>query len=67
MIGSVTNYGEREEKWKLMIGSVTNYGEREEKWKLMIGSVTKNGGRREMETYDRICDQKRREERNGNL
>ena len=23
----------------------------------MIGSVTKNGGRREMETYDRICDQ----------
>ena len=26
----------------------------------MIGSVTKNGGRREMETYDRICDQKRR-------
>ena len=31
----------------------------------MIGSVTKNGGRREMETYDRICDQKRREKRNG--
>ena len=29
----------------------------------MIGSVTKNGGRREMETYDRICDQKRRERR----
>ena len=28
----------------------------------MIGSVTKNGGRREMETYDRICDQKRRGE-----
>ena len=26
----------------------------------MTGSVTKNGGRREMETYDRICDQKRR-------
>ena len=24
----------------------------------MIGSVTKNGGRREMETYDRICNQK---------
>ena len=23
----------------------------------MIGSVTKNGGRREMETYDRVCDQ----------
>ena len=23
----------------------------------MIGSVTKNGSRREMETYDRICDQ----------
>ena len=33
----------------------------------MIGSVTKNGGRREMEAYDRICDQKRREKRNGNL
>ena len=49
----------------------------------MIGSVTKNGarremetydricdqngGRREMETYDRVCDQKRREKRNGNL
>ena len=32
--------------------------EGEEKWKLMIGSVTKNGERREMETYDRICDQK---------
>ena len=32
--------------------------EREEKWKLMIGSVTKNGERTEMETYDRICDQK---------
>ena len=31
--------------------------EAEEKWKLMIGSVTKNGSRREMETYDRICDQ----------
>ena len=31
--------------------------EAEEKWKLMIGSVTKNGIRREMETYDRICDQ----------
>ena len=31
----------------------------------MIGPVTKNGGRREMETYDRICDQKRREKRNG--
>ena len=29
----------------------------------MIGSVTKNGGRREMETYDRICDQKRRTRR----
>ena len=57
--------------------------EGEEKWKLMIGSVTKNGrrremetydricdqngGRREMETYDRICDQKRRQKRNGNL
>ena len=37
--------------------------EGEEKWKLMIGSVTKNGARREMETYDRICDQKRREKR----
>ena len=23
----------------------------------MIGPVTKNGGRREMETYDRVCDQ----------
>ena len=33
----------------------------------MIGSVTKNGARREMETYDRICDQKRREKRNVNL
>ena len=31
----------------------------------MIGFVTKNGGRREMETYDRICNQKRREKRNG--
>ena len=43
--------------------------EREEKWKLMIGSVTKNGERerREMETYDRICDQKWKEKRNGNL
>ena len=49
-----------------MIGSVTKT-EGEEKCKLMIGSVTKNGGRREMETYDRICDQKRREKRNGNL
>ena len=49
-----------------MIGSVTKK-EWEEKWKLMIGSVTKNGGRREMETYDRICDQKRREKRNVNL
>jgi len=26
-----------------------------------------NGGRREMETYVRICDQKRRDKRNGNL
>ena len=33
----------------------------------MIGSVTKNGGRREMETYDKICHQKRREKINGNL
>ena len=33
----------------------------------MIGSVTKNGGRRGMETYDRICDQKRKQKRNGNL
>ena len=66
MIGSVTKT-EGEEKWKLMIGSVTKNGEREEKWKLMIGSVTKNGGRREMETYDRICDQKWREKRKGNL
>ena len=33
----------------------------------MIGSVTKNGGRREMETYDRICDQKRKQIKNGNL
>ena len=49
-----------------MIGSVTKT-EGEEKWKLVIGSVTKNGGRREMETYDRICDQKRREKSNGNL
>ena len=49
-----------------MIGSVTK-SKGEEKWKLMIGSVTKNGGRREMETYDRICEQKRREKRNGNL
>ena len=30
----------------------------------MIGSVTKNGRTREMQTYDRICDQKRREKRN---
>ena len=49
-----------------MIESV-NKPEGEEKWKRMIGSVTKNGGRREMETYDRICDQKRREKRNVNL
>ena len=49
-----------------MIGSVTKT-EGEEKWKLMIGSVTKNGGKREMETYDRICDQKRKEKRNVNL
>ena len=49
-----------------MIGSVTKT-EGEEKCKLMIGSVTKNGARREMETYDRICDQKWREKRNGNL
>ena len=48
-----------------MIGSVTKT--EGEKWKLMIGSVTKNGGRREMGTYDRICDQKRRQKRNGNL
>ena len=41
--------------------------EREGDWKLMIGSVTKNGGRREMEAYDRICDQKRGEKKNGNL
>ena len=33
----------------------------------MIGSVTKNGGRRGMETYDRICDQKRREKREWKL
>ena len=33
----------------------------------MIGSVTKKGGRREMETYDRICDQKWGEKRNGKL
>jgi len=33
----------------------------------MIGSVTKNGGRREIETYDRVYDQKRREKRNGNF
>ena len=65
MIGSVTKNGAKRE-WKLMIGSVTKT-EGEEKWKLMIGSVTKNGGRREMETYDRICDQKRREKRIGNL
>ena len=65
MIGSVTKT-EAEEKWKLMIGSVTKT-EGEEKWKLMIGSVTKNERRREMETYDRICDQKWREKRNGNL
>ena len=65
----------REEKWKLMIRSVTKNGDgnlhkngkREEKWKLMIGSVTKNGARREMETYDRICHQKRNEKRNGSL
>ena len=56
---------EGEEKCKLMIGSVTKT-EGEEKCNLMIGSVTKNGGR-EMETYDRIFDQKRREKRNGNL
>ena len=61
MIGSVTK-NRREEKWKLTIGSVTKT-EGEEKWKLMIGSVTKNGGRREMETYDRICEQKRRQKR----
>ena len=42
-----------------MIGSVTKKGERRE--------METNGGRREMETYDRICDQKRREKRNGNL
>ena len=65
MIGSVTKNGGRREM-ELMIGSVTKT-EGEEKCKLMIGSVTKNGGRREMETYDRICDQKRREKRNGNL
>ena len=65
MIGSVTKNGGKE-KWKLMIGSVTKT-EGEEKWKLMIGSVTKTGGRREMETYDRICNQKRGEKRNGNL
>ena len=41
--------------------------EREGDWKLMIGSVTKNGGRREMETYDRICDQKRRREEKWKL
>ena len=41
--------------------------EREENGKLMIGSVAKNGERREMETYDRICDRKRGEKRNGNL
>ena len=29
----------------------------------MIGSVTENGGTREMETYHRICDQKRRQKR----
>ena len=33
----------------------------------MIGSVTKNGEREKMETYDRICDQKWKEKRNGNL
>ena len=49
-----------------MIGSVTKT-EGGEKWKLMIGSATKNGGRREMKTYDRICDQKWMEKRNGNL
>ena len=37
------------------------------KRKLMIGPVTKNGEKREMETYDRICDQKRRQKRNGSL
>ena len=65
MIVSVTKNGGRREM-ELMIGSVTKT-ERKAKCKLMIGSVTKNGGRREMETYDRICDQKRREKRNGNL
>ena len=49
-----------------MIGSVTKNGGRRE-MELMIGSVTKNEERREMQTYDRICDQKRREKRNGNL
>ena len=49
-----------------MIGSVTQT-KAEEKWILMKGSVTKIGGRREMETYDRICDQKRGEKRNGNF
>ena len=29
----------------------------------MIGSVTKNGGRREMETYDRIRPNMKREEK----
>ena len=58
--------GKAEERWKLMIGSVTKT-EGEEKWKLMIGSVTRNGGRREMEAYDRISDQKRREKRNEKL
>ena len=33
----------------------------------MIGSVTKNEGRREMEAYDRICDQKRREKKKWKL
>ena len=50
-----------------MIGTPKTEGEEKWKWKLMIGPVTKNAGRREMETYDRICDQKRREKRNGNL
>ena len=33
----------------------------------MIGSVTKKRSEKRMETYDRICDQKRREKRNGNF
>ena len=69
MIGSVTKNGGRRE---METDDRICQKRKEREWKLMIGSVTKNGGRREMETYemetyDRVCDQKRREKRNVNL